>query len=74
MSFGGYTNLTPKLTLVQKSQLNANIEKLKALIPDPAAGKSAPHTDFDLVHPETARKLRAEIAALKSAIDAAPST
>lgn len=73
--FGGYT--APTVAGIPQAGINqilAQIDKLKALLPDPAASVSAPHSDFDLIHPETARKLRAEIDALKTAIDAAPST
>lgn len=71
-TFGGYTNVTQVVSAAAQTQILAECDKLLALVKDPELATSSAHPDFDLIHPNTARLLRAEIAALKAAIDAAP--
>lgn len=70
--FGGYVAQAQIQIQAAQNETIANINRFKALIPSPTAGVSAPHTDFDEIHPETARKLRAELDALIVVIDASP--
>lgn len=80
MAIGGtfvtYTVPTQIIVAAAQAQVIAEINKFVALFPDPTAVPSnahtRPHTDFDLIHPATVLKIRAEIAALIVAIDAAP--
>lgn len=69
-TFGGYTTGANAISAAAQADVIANINLLKALIPNPEAGVSAAHTDFDQIQPDTARRLRAEIDALIVAIDA----
>ena len=73
-TFGGYTDITEVVTAALNTELTAEIAKLTALIPDITADPpvQAAHPDFDQIHPRLADQLRAEIAALQAAIDAAP--
>lgn len=74
--FGGYVNATEVISAAAQTQILAKIDQFIALIPDPSKKSDlqapTPHSDFDLVHPQTARQYRIELAALKAAIDAAP--
>lgn len=67
---GGYTTGTNPITALAQTDVLAQIDKLKALIPDPTASVPAAHPDFDQISPQVATRLRAEIDALKVAIDA----
>ena len=67
--FGGYTTPANAISAAAQTELLAELDKLRALIAR-TEGQSQPHPDFDLIHPETANKLVAEIDALKTAIDA----
>lgn len=71
-TFGGYTNVTDVISGAAQTAVLARIDLFLALFPDPEAAHQPVHPDFDLVHPNTAAQIRAEIAALKVAIDAAP--
>lgn len=73
--FGGYTNVPNVISAAAQTAVLAEIDKFLALFPDPqleSHAKNRAHPDFDLVHPATVLKIRSEIAALKTAIDAAP--
>lgn len=74
--FAAYTtpSAAQPLTAAKKTALKANLDLFKALLPNPAVAASAPHSDFDLIHPETSRKLRAEIDSIKAFIDLVLST
>lgn len=74
--FGGYANVTEVITAAAQTEVLAEIDKLKALITDPndTTGLEPPHPDFIDIPPHTADKLRSEIDALKTAIDAAPTS
>lgn len=75
---GGYANVTEVISANGQAAVIAEIDKLLALIPDtshPTAQNSPPSGVaplFDKIAPEVADALRVEIAALKTAIDAAP--
>ena len=73
---GPFAGVSITRVIVQATQtaLNAQIDLIIALIPDPTTlGTNQPiHPDFDRIPPHTAELLRAELAALKTAIDAAP--
>lgn len=72
--FGTYTTPAGPISTVAQANIVASINSLKALIPDPAVTTgvtSAPHPDFDQIPPHTAQKLRDELDALSTAIDAA---
>jgi len=70
--FGGYVAPTGPITQTIQDQIIVEINKLKALIPNQTAtaSVSAAHPDFDQIPPHTAAKLRTEIDALITAIDA----
>ena len=68
-TFGGYSAVTDPISTTAQVLILAEIDKLKALIPNPSAAVSGLHPDFDHIMPHTAEKLRAEIDALKAAID-----
>lgn len=72
---GGYSDVTEVVSAAAQTEILAEVDKLLALVPDvdttdPAPEGSAPL--YDKWPPELASAIRAEIAALKSAIDAAP--
>lgn len=72
--FGTYTNVE---IIVADSQLEiiANLNSLKALIPDPTVTQGAvagAKTDWDLTPPTVATMIRAEIDVLIAITDAAP--
>ena len=72
--FGTYS-VTEVISAAAQTELLATLDELKTLIPEPgvaADGIAPPHPDFGLINPATAEKLRAEIDALKTEIDAAP--
>lgn len=72
-TFGGYTNVTEIVSAAAKTQILAQIDKLRDLTADVDNKKGGtPHTDFDHLTPALASQFRAEIAALKAAISAAP--
>lgn len=72
--YGGFSDVTNVIAAAAQTAVVAQVALLKALIPDITAGVSAGHPDFDLIPPEMAVKLRAEIDALSAAIDAAPTS
>lgn len=71
---GGYTAPSEIISAAAQVIILAEIDKFLALIPDITADPPVPAAtpDFDQIPPHTAQKLRVEIAALKTAIDAAP--
>lgn len=75
---GGYTDVTEVISANGQAAVIAEVDKLLALIPDtshPNAQNSPPSGVaplYDKFSPELADALRTEIAALKAAIDAAP--
>lgn len=71
-AFAGCADVTKIVSAAAQVEIAANIAAVKALIPDITTPGTSPHTDFDLIHPETARKLRAELDALGTSIAAAP--
>lgn len=70
-SFGGFaavtdfaldpTSMDPTTMRTLGGRIDAEVAKLKALIPDPEGGVSAASPDFDHLDPATASKLRAAI-------------
>lgn len=71
-TFGGYSAQAQVQIQASQTEVINNLNKFKALLPDPTVAASPPHTDFDHIHPETSRKLRAEIDAIIAIVDAAP--
>lgn len=73
-TFGGYAAVTEVVSAAAQTAILAECTKLLALIPDAdgPSGYAAVSPDFNMIHPKLATQLRAEIAALKVAIDAAP--
>lgn len=80
-TFGGYSAPTGPITQSVQDEIIAEIDKLKALIPDILASQgptptgpavSSAHPDFDTIDPERCVQLRLELDALITAIDATP--
>lgn len=73
-AMGGYANVTQATSAAAQTAIIAEVNKFKALIPDPTDTDPGPkpHPDFDQISPALAYKLRKEIDALTAAIDAAP--
>ncbi len=71
-TLGGYTTGANAISAAAQTDVLAQIDKFKALIPDPESDRDGPvaHPDFDQIPGHTAYKLRREIDALKTAIDA----
>lgn len=67
-----FTNVTEIVSAAAQTQILAQCDVMKSLIPNPAAGVSALSPDFDEIGPDTAIKLRRALDQLKAAIDAAP--
>ena len=67
-----FTVPTQVISAAAQAQVLAQIDVVRNAIPDPTTGRSATHPDWDQMHPRMAEQLRAELAALKAAIDAAP--
>ena len=72
--FGGYTDVTEVVSAAAQLEILAEVDKLIALLPNSASGAAGATPDFDAIRPEYEVILRAELAALKAAIDAAPTT
>lgn len=72
--FGGYTDVTNVVSAAAQTEIIAQVNKLKALLPNQTAATSVSgaHPDFDQIPPHTASKFRTECDALIAAIDAAP--
>jgi len=70
--FGGYANVTEIISAAGQTAVLAEINKFIALLPNSATGARGASPDFDAIRPEYEVKLRAELTALKAAIDAAP--
>ena len=70
--FGGYNDITDVVSAAAQTSILAEMDKFIALLPDSANGKPGATPDFDAIRPELEQVLRAEFAALKAAIDAAP--
>lgn len=71
---GGYSNVTQVVSAAAQTAILAEVDKFLAVLPNPDA---APPTqgatpDYDDIRPEILANIRAEISALKAAIDAAP--
>jgi len=73
-TFGGYSNVTDIVTAAAQTKIITQVNKLKALIPASTDTTSGDHPDFDQLSPRLADQLRLEIAALVTAIDAAPTS
>jgi hypothetical protein len=77
-TFGGFADVTSVLGDTVRAAVLAEIDKLVALLPTGAvvaigsSGERESLTDFDQIMPHTAAKIQAEIAALRAAVDAAP--
>jgi hypothetical protein len=71
-TFGAYVTQTEVISAAAQTETLANIARFKALIPDPADASVRGRPDFDAIQPFLAKRLRAEIDALTTAIDAAP--
>ena len=69
--FSGVTDLTEIVSANAQTEINGEIDKVIALF-QRTDGQSQPHPDFDLIQPATADKIVAELEALKTAVDAAP--
>ena len=70
--FGSYANVTNTVSAAAKSEIIANIDAFIALLPDSSTGAPGATPDFDVLRPELERVLRAELDAVKAAINAAP--
>lgn len=74
-TFGGYSDVTEVLGAATGAAIAAEINKLKALIPDPETAPANRGTNaggnFDHIHPQLAHQLRGEITAVLAAIAAA---
>lgn len=72
--FGGYTNVSQVISAAAQTAVLAEIDKFLALFPNSATGAagSGAMPDAEAIRPELETKIRVEIAALKAAIDAAP--
>lgn len=71
-TFAGVTAVTEVTSANAQAQIIARINLVKALIKDPESPTKSVSPDFDHIHPNTARLLRAELDALSAAVDAAP--
>lgn len=72
-TFGGYSNVTEVVSADAQTAILAEIAKFTALIPTSLEGSSPATTpEFDKMDPALGVRLRAELAALSAAIDAAP--
>lgn len=78
-SFGGYTALTTTSTAQNKTDINANLDKLAALFQQEGpsnnttgAGNVPVYPDFAIIPQQAASQIKAEIAALKAIISASP--
>lgn len=74
--FGTYS-VTEVISANAQTELLAVMDELLTLIPEPGVnsdGIAPPHPDFGMINPATAEKLRAEIDAIKTEIDAAPTS
>lgn len=72
--FGTYTGAVVA-TQAAQDEIIANLNSFKALIPEPGVGADGTppaHPDFGMINPATAEKLRAEIDAMITVIDAMP--
>lgn len=67
-----YTTPTGPMTQGVQDEVLALIDVLRNTIPDPDAGIAAASPDWDQLHPRMAKQIRAELAAMKTAIDATP--
>lgn len=81
-AFGEYANVTGVIAAGSKAEIQANINAMKALLPEiepqphqdspPRPSVSAAHPDFQTIPPERSNQLRLELDALWNAINAAP--
>ncbi len=81
-TFGAYTNVTGVIAAGSKAEIQANINAMKALLPEiepqphqdspVRAPVSAASPDFQTIPPERSNQLRLELDALWAAINAAP--
>ncbi len=72
--FGAYTTPAGIISTIDQADIVASIDSLKALLPDDTLRDgivSNAHPDFDEIPPHTSNKLRAELDAMSTAIDAA---
>lgn len=73
--FGAYSNVTEVVSAAAQTDILTEFDKLVALIPDGSAGdQPATSPEFDKIDPDMAVRLHAELAALRAAIDAAPTS
>jgi len=73
-NFAAITDVTTVVTAAGQTDILAECAKFLTLIPNPTAGVTSVHPDFDQIPPHTATKLRSEFALLTAAIDAAPTS
>lgn len=71
-TFGNYTALTTSTTATNKTDIVANLNKLKALYVGEGTAQKPASPEFGLIHPHQATQLRAEIDALIAVINASP--
>lgn len=72
---GGYANVTEVISAAAQTAVLAEINKFIALIPAETGASTDVHgvaPFYDFIPPPVASALRTELAALKTAIDAAP--
>lgn len=72
--FAGVAAITEVVSAAAQTEILGEIDKVIALLTVQTASSqtSMPSPDFDQIPPHTATKLVAELEALKTAIDAAP--
>lgn len=70
----GYVDITDIISAAGQTAVNAEVDKLLALIPDNDTAQAPDNTDWIEIPPGAAARLRNEITLLKTAIDAAPTS
>jgi len=71
-AFGQYVALSTSTTAQNKTDINANLDRLAALMPAEGSSATPVSPDFDTMLPNTAQQIRNEIVALKAIITASP--
>lgn len=71
--FAGVAAITEVVSAAAQTEINGEIDKIIVLLTQ-TEGQSLPKPDWDHIPKHTADKLVAELAALKVAIDAAPTS
>lgn len=71
-TFGNYQLLTTSTTAQNKTDIKANLDALKALLPAEGSNAQPTSPDFNKIDPTVSQQLRNEIDALKAIITASP--